>query len=415
MTVFRRWLVMTILCLSGGMIYFLPFFGEVYYLPLLDALGITKTQFGYLESLFGIMCLVFSFPGGWLADRFSPRKLIPIACISTGLAGFYFATFPSYGICLALHAFWGITITLTFWSAMIKATRNWAPANRQGRAFGILESGRGVTEAVISSIMLLVFAKLLGGGKVGLAWIIILFSIMDILIGILTWFVLDDSDQSASEERDRIKLADVIKVLKMPAVWLISIVILAAYCTYWGLDFYTPYATEVLGMSVVVGGAIAVARMWLKPLPAAAAGFLGDKIGASRTVAFSFVILIVSFAVSASTDGSPDLLFMMFVNIAVASVAVFACRGVYFALLEEGNIPLALTGTAVGTISVIGYTPDVFMPLLQGFLLDTYPGVRGYRYAFLFMTAMSVLGLLATLMIMRQSARQKRKQTDSDE
>jgi len=413
-SIFRRWLLMMILCLSGGIIYFLPFLGEVYYLPLQNALGITKTQFGILESVFGITCLIFCFPGGWLADRVSPRKLISIACISTGIAGFYYATFPSYRIALAIHVFWGVTITLTFWSAMIKATRNWAPANRQGRAFGILEGGRGVVEAVTSSIMLVIFAKL-GSGKFGLAWVTVLFSILDIIVGVLAWFVLEDSIRSSSKERDRIRLSDVIKVLKMPVVWLISIVILSSYTAYWGLDFFTPYATEVFGMSVVFGGAIAVAKMWMKPIPGAAAGFLGDRIGISRTVAWSFLILIVSFALSAAMPGNPALIALVLVNIAVASSAVFASRGVYFALLEEGNIPLALTGTAVGTISVIGYTPDIFMPVLGGVLLDRYPGVTGYRYVFIFVTGMCVVGLLATLIIMRESAKQQRKNMKSDE
>jgi nitrate/nitrite transporter NarK len=403
---------MTILCLSGGIIYFLPFLGEVYYIPLQKALGLTKLQLGSLESVFGISCLIFCFPGGWLADRISSRKLITFACMSTGIAGFYFATFPSYGISLAIHAFWGMTITLTFWSAMIKATRNWAPADRQGRAFGILEGGRGVAEAATSSIMLAVFA-MLGSGKVALAWVIVLFSILNILLGILTWFILEDSTQPSSKERDRIKLSDVIKVLKMPVVWLISIVILSSYTAYWGLDFFTPYATEVFGMTVVFGGAIAVVKMWFKPIPAAAAGFLADRIGASRAIAWSFLVLIVSFAVSAVLPGDPALILVMLVNIAVASSAVFASRGVYFALLEEGNIPLALTGTAVGTVSIIGYTPDIFMPVLGGALLDRYPGVAGYRYLFLFVTGMCVLGLLATLIIMRQSVKQKRTIDDS--
>lgn len=405
---------MTILCLSGGIIYFLPFLSEVYYLPLQDALGLSKTQLGSLMSTFGITSLIFCFPGGWLADRFSPRKLISFSCVSTGIAGFYFATFPSYSISLAIHAFWGVTITLTFWSAMIKATRNWAPANRQGRAFGTLEGGRGVAEAVTSSIILAVFA-MLGEGKLGMVWVIVLFSILDILVGVLAWFVLEDSTQSSSKERDRIRFSGIITVLKMPVVWLISIVILSSYTAYWGLDFFTPYATEVFGMSVVFGGAIAVAKMWMKPIPGAAAGFLADRIGISRTVAWSFLILIVSFAVSAAMPGNPALIAVVLVNIAVASAAVFASRGVYFALLEEGNIPLALTGTAVGTISVIGYTPDIFMPVLGGVLLDRYPGAPGYRYVFLFVTGMCVVGLLATLIIMRQSVKQQRKNMKSDE
>jgi len=39
-------------------------------------------------------------------------------------------------LCLA-----GVSISLVFWKALIKATRNWAPSEKQGRAFGFLEAG----------------------------------------------------------------------------------------------------------------------------------------------------------------------------------------------------------------------------------------------------------------------------------
>jgi len=40
----QRWLVMTILCLSGGIIFMLPFLREVYYIPMQDAFGYNNTQ-----------------------------------------------------------------------------------------------------------------------------------------------------------------------------------------------------------------------------------------------------------------------------------------------------------------------------------------------------------------------------------
>ena len=404
---FRRWLVMTTLCLSGGIIFLLPYLFEVYYLPLQEALDLSRTQLGSLMSAFGITALITYFPGGWLADRISPRKLMSTACISTGIAGFYFGTFPSYAVSLAIHAFWGVSITFLFWGALIKATRNWAPSHQQGRAFGILEGGRGVAEAVSSSVFLAIFA-MLGSGKVGLAWVIILFSITDVLLGVLTWFALEDSTRQVSKERDQVRLSGIISVLKMPAVWLMSIVIFTAYCAYWGSFSFTPYATEVFGASVVVGGAIGIAKSWVKPFPAVAAGFLADKIGASRAIAWSFGILIASFTLFAMTPGRPDWILMVLVNTVVASLAIFAIRGIYFALLEEGGVPLALTGTATGIVSVVGYTPDIFMPLLGGTLLDRYPGAPGYRFLFLFVAGMCALGLVAALLIMRRSTRKAR-------
>jgi len=88
-------------------------------------------------------------------------------------------------------------------------------------------------------------------------------------------------------------------------------------------------------------------------------------------------------------------------------LAIFAIRGIYYALLEEGGIPLAVTGTATGIVSVVGYTPDIFMPLLGGALLDRYPGAPGYRFLFLFVAVLCVLGLLAALLIMRRTNKHK--------
>ena len=408
---FRRWLVMMCLCMSGGIIFWLPFLSEIFYKPLQEALGLDNTQYGKMISIFGISSLICYFPGGWLADRVSPRKLITISCIVTGLSGFYFTKLPSYNIACAIHAFWGVSTVLTFWGAMIKATRNWAPANRQGKAFGILEAGRGLAEAVSATIALGLFA-LLGEGIRGVTGAIVMFSGLNILIGVMIWFVLDDSAQPSAEKKERVKLFDIIKAMKIPAVWLIAIVIITAYSAYWGLYYYTPYAQDVFGMTAVMAGAIGAGKMWLKPIPATAAGLLADKLGSSKAVAYSFLILIVCYIVSALLPGDPKYIAVMLFAIILASAAVFASRGIYFALLEEGSIPLALTGTATGIISVIGYTPDIFMPILGGFVRDKYPE-KGYTYLFLFITAMCTLGLLASLMIMRQSVNQKRKTDDS--
>jgi nitrate/nitrite transporter NarK len=410
MSKMRRWLIMACLCLSGGIIFMIPFLREVYYIPLQKALGISNTQLGVLMSVFGAASLITYFPGGWLADRFSARKLITLSMLLSGFSGLYFASFPSYPISVVLHGFWGVTCSLVFWSAMIKATRNWAPREEQGRAFGILESGRGIAEMASSTAFLAVFAWL-GSEKFGLSWVIILFSILELLIGIMAWFVLEDTVRGDSESgKQKIGLQQINTVLKMPAVWLISVVILAAYSAYWGSFYFTPYATEVFLMSVVFGGAIGAGKMWLKPFAALGAGFLADRVGIAKTVSWSFVILIMSFGVFIFTPGNPGLVALLIVNTAVASSAVFALRGIYYALLEEGEIPLLVTGTAAGFVSVLGFTPDVFMPMLGGVLLDKYPGGTGYKYLFAIIVIFCVFGLLSALAIQRRKSKKKEKE-----
>jgi nitrate/nitrite transporter NarK len=395
---------MILLCFSGGIIFMLPFLREVYYIPMQLAFGYSNTQMGVLISVFGAVSLLTYFPGGWLADRYSPRKLIALAMLSTGLAGLYFATYPSYTISIIIHGFWGACVSLVFWGAMIKATRDWAPADEQGRAFGILESGRGMAEVGSSTLFLLIFAWM-GSNASALGQVINLFAFTNIGLAIAAWFILSDEQDSnhSTDVKPKVGLSDVIQVLKMPEVWLISIVVLCSYSAYWGSYYFTPYATDAYALSVVVGASIGVGRMWIKPISALAAGFIADKIGVSKSVFGFSILMTLCFLGFGILPGGDAYLVLMLINVALVSVAIFAIRGIYFALLDEGGISPTVTGTAAGVISAVGFTPDIFMPLLGGVLLDTYPGAQGYRYYYLVITAMCLIGTLAAFIIMRRS------------
>ena len=393
---------MGVLCISAGSIYLLPFLQEVYYKPLADALSLNNTEVGSLMSIYGVFAMLSYFPGGWIADKVSPRILITFSLISTGLIGLYFATLPSYQISLIIHALWGITTTLLFWSAIVRVTRNWAPSNEQGRAFGILQMGRGVSDILMSMPILAVFG-ILGSSYFALSMVIVQISLLTIISGLIAWFVLEDEDggENSSVGTFNSGLREITTVLKLPVVWLIAVVVLAAYSAYWGTYRFTSYSTDIFSLSVVAAGAISIGKMWMSPPSALLAGFISDKIGIAKSVAILFVVLIFSFIVFAFMPGIPSLLPVMIVNVAIASLAVFALRGIYFALLEEGGIPMIITGTATGFISMIGFTPDVFMPLIGGVLLDNLPSVEGYRIFFVIVAGICGLGLMAALMIYR--------------
>lgn len=400
----RHWLVMAILCFSGGIIFMLPFLREVYYIPMQEAFGYNNTQMGVLMSVFGAVSLLTYFPGGWIADRYSPRKLMASALLATGLGGVYFSTFPSYAISILIHGFWGGCVSLVFWGAMIKATRAWAPAEEQGRAFGILEGGRGVSEVLSSTLFLAIFAWL-GSNAEGLAQVILLFALTNIGLALLAWFILDDVVQSDTEEgAAKVGLQEVITVLKMPAVWLISLVVLTAYSAYWGSYYFAPYATDAYGLSVVLGGAVGVGKMWLKPFAAVGAGFVADRIGVARTVFGFFLIMTAGFVVFSLLPGGEGYLVVMLINASIVSMAIFALRGIYFALLEDGGIAPAVTGTAAGVISAVGFTPDVFMPLVGGLILDAYPGAEGYRYFYLLVAILCAIGSVAAWLLVGKSS-----------
>jgi len=200
----QRTLIMTVLCLSGGTIYNLPYIFEVFYIPTQQAFGLSKTQLGVLLSVFGGISMITYFLGGWLADRVSPRKLISSAMLVTGVIGLYYATFPGFEMLLVIHVIWALSISLVFWNAMIKATRDWAPSEEQGRAFGFLEGGRGVVEVIPTTILLALFAWL-GSDDAAFSTVIICFSVINILVGIAAWLILQEPDDDNHAEAGETK------------------------------------------------------------------------------------------------------------------------------------------------------------------------------------------------------------------
>ena len=160
-------------------------------------------------------------------------------------------------------------------------------------------------------------------------------------------------------------------------------------------------------MSVTMAAVLSVGKLWMKPIAALGAGFIADKFGIARSIACLFIVLFASFTLFAILPGLPSLLPVMIIKVAIASLAIFAMRGIYFALLEESSIPVVVTGTAAGIISVVGFTPDIFMPLLGGVLIDRFPGPEGYRYFFLTVAAICLIGLAATLLLYRVNTEQR--------
>ena len=103
-----------------------------------------------------------------------------------------------------------------------------------------------------------------------------------------------------------------------------------------------------------------------------------------------------------------SLIWILFANVIVTSAAVFGLRGIYFAMFEEGHVPALETGTATGLVSVIGFTPDIFMGPMSGWILDRSPGLQGHQDFYLLMACFAFLGLLASVLFGRISRKPAR-------
>lgn len=401
----RRALIMAALCLAGGIIYGLPYLRQSYHEPLRQALDATNTELGFLSSMFGILALACYFPGGWLADRFSARKLLTVSMFGTGMGGLGFAMLPAFSWVVAIHAFWGISTILTFWAALIRATREWGGDAEQGRAFGLLEGGRGLVEALVASLALQVFAAY-ADQVAGLKGVITVYAVAAFVVGAMVWVLIPDvePDGGPSHETPREEL---IAVLTSFEPWLISLVILCAYAGWWGSFDFVAYAVDGYGQTAEEAATLGTFRLWIRPFAAVGAGLLADRFSVHRSLVGGFVSLLAGYTTLAVLP--PNGWVLLWAQTAIVSGASFALRGIYHALLEESRIPAHRTGLVVGLASVLGYTPDVFQGLLAGAIVDAYPGALGHRIYFGLLAGVAGLGLVAVTVLVRAVIRHQGK------
>ncbi len=406
-----RTIAMLALIVAGEAVFFLPFvLPRVFRPTLLDVFDVTNLQLGIAFSVYGVVAMLAYFPGGPLADRFSTRKMMSFALVATSIGGFALTTIPSLAGLQVLYGFWGMTTILLFWAPLIRATREWGGTKLPGRAFGILDGGRGLVAAAIGSGAVALFSffmpsevqnATLEQRTVAFRQVIFLFAGITFAAAIFVWFALPRSKESSDDSQSKYEPGGVVRVLRMPTVWLQAIVVVCAYVGYKGLDDVSLYAHEVLDFDEVQAAKVGTLSMWVRPFAAIAAGLLADRFGVARLTMLSLLVFGIGSAAIAAGAFRPGETVFFFATLIATSAAVFALRGLYFAMMEAGRVPFGDTGSAVGIVSVIGYTPDVFMGPLMGVLLDRWPGELGHQYVFAVLTLAAMVGLMASILFWR--------------
>ncbi len=221
-----RWLVLFCLILAGEMIFSLPFHIARYFRPtVLEAFSLSNAELGDIFAVYGIAAMLAYFPGGIIADRFPARRLLTLSLVMTAAGGFYFATLSDRDSLYILFAYWGVTTILLFWSALIRATREWGGELDQGKAFGLLDGGRGLIAALFASLGVVLFDIWLAqensvidnaDRQYALQVVIYYYSFSTLLVGALIWYVIPEQ---GIEQQDWRHFSSVEKsMLKRPVI-----------------------------------------------------------------------------------------------------------------------------------------------------------------------------------------------------
>jgi MFS family permease len=410
----QRYVQLLLLVLAAGGIYPLLYLRQVYQTTMLDVLHIDNAQLGYLYSVLGIVFFLCYLPSGWLADRVAPRLLICFSLIATGALGLWYSTAPSFNSLLVIFCCWGLTTGLTFWASVLKRVRMIAAANEQGRFFGLLDGGRGLVEALLATAALALFAAATNAGRgeaAALRHVIYLYSFTCIGLGAVMSLFKDPTPvQAEGDAADEAKSAeggslwrDLATLAAIPQLWLMAAVVFCGYQIFWATYSFSAYLQQgEMHMSVVAAGMVTTAKLWMRPIGGIGGGFLGDRFSNLRVLIWAMFLAVAGLV---GLIFLPALRNMALLGAVVLFIGLmtYAIRGLYWTLLEHCSIPMRITGLAIGLVSLIGYSSDIFLPLVNGYITEHYAGMLGYQFYFAYVAVIGTLGGIAALVLQRMT------------
>ena len=285
-TTHARWMVLSLLCLM----YLITYLDRV---SLANTAPLIKKEFGFSDVTMGVIFsafiwsyALFQVPGGWLGDRFGPRKVLSaimtyrtvIAVLTTRAA--------------SLFSFWGVRFSLGVGEAgafptATRAMQMWFPRNERGFVQGVSHAASRLGAAVGPPLAVAIMIHY------GWRWVFYVIGLLSLLWSFLYLFAYrnmpEEHKRVAREElalirgvddKGQINQANFPKKPKVPWSTLLKHsnmwAVMCAYATYiyclWiFLSWLPSYLVEYRKLTLIKVG-------FLAALPLLA-GVLGDIFG----------------------------------------------------------------------------------------------------------------------------------------
>ena len=317
---------------------------------------------------------------------------------------FWYAAVPGFFMLEVIYFLLAVSNVL-FWVSFVKAVRLFGTEDEQGSVFGYSEGIRAVAGLLINFAALGILGYYISS-TCPLRYVLIFYGVVYVIMGVAMFFLLPKDNK---RENVATSLKDYLNVLKVPGVWLVAILVLCAYSVQVAAEYTTTYLTTVFGMGAVIAGIVATIRSYgIGIFSAPIIGKISDKVGSyTKTLIGLFAVEMILGAVLILIPGRQNFLILAIIVVLALATVYYAVRGVYYATMGEAGVPVAMTGTATGIISVIGYLPDAYENTILGSFLDKYEA-GGFTYVFGTVVLFAALGIVMCLIIRAKGKRGKK-------
>jgi sugar phosphate permease len=343
-------------------------------------LGLSHTQIGFVFSAFAYPYLIFQIIGGWVGDRFGPRRTLAVcgviwagATVMTGLAG-------GFTSLILARLLLGLGEGATFPTAT-RAMSNWMPADKRGLAQGTTHAASRIGNAVAPPLIVWMMLATSWRGAFIITGII---SFMWALVWI--WYFRDDPrehSQITSEETVTLSSYSGVKE-RLPVPWRALLgrmapVTAVYFCYGWVLWLFLGWIPQYflhnyhmqLGKSALFASGVFFAGVigdWLGGIVTDRLLRKSKRLRLARNVMVGVCMLLTLLSLA-------PIMLMSDISIPVAALCL--SLGFFFNEMTIGPmwaVPMDIApkhaGTASGIMNSGSALAAIISPVVGGWLID---------------------------------------------
>jgi len=349
--------------------------------PLISKdLGLSKVQMAWAFSVFGWAYALFEIPGGWLADRFGPRRVLTRIVVWWS----FFTAATGW-----VWSFWSLVVTRTLFGAgeagcfpnITRIFTLWLPKGQRERAQAGLwlaaRWGGAFTPILVATVLDYITWRRAFEifGVLGVLW----------AIGYYSWFRDDPRTHSSVNAAELAQLPPPSEsaivhgstpwsaIVSNRSIWLLGVqYICLSYGWYFYITWLPTYLREARGTSVKMGATLAGLPLLLGGVGCLISGWaiprLARAIG-SVNLARRIVAIVGFVGASASIflfTGVSDPTNAMLVLGVAGLFNDFVMPAAWAACMDVGG---RYSGTVSGSMNMMGNIAGAISPLAIGYLL----------------------------------------------
>lgn len=404
-----RYLICFIIFMGYILVFFHRLCPAVIALDMQEAFNVRGTLLGVLGSAYFYSYAIMQLPTGLLADSWGPRKTVSSFFLLAAAGSVLMGLAPNLGLAILGRVLVGLGVS-TLFVCNFKLLSEWFDPRKFAIMAGIFMAMGGV--GAFSSSAPLAWVSNLIGWRTSLVSVGMITLIMAALIYAIVrnrpqdkgWPPLCTSEEANYDTKVSL-LQGVKYVVTAKRFWPLSIWTFFMVGTFFALAglWGGPYLMHVYGLSKAAAGGVlsmmAVALIVGSPILSLISNHLGRK---PVIIALSLFLLVICGMFYILPNGLPlYMLYVLFFCLGFASGA----NGHMTATVAKELFPLAIAGTAVGTLNLFPFFGGALFQILIGVIV-THAGhgqgiysLTGYQHMFLFCIAGALVSLAAAIFL----------------